>query len=148
MKNALFFSVLLFAACTKEPDVAPSTNDYFIFGTYYGECAGNCSHIFKLEGQNLFADDMEYLQPDDLVFQSQSLAPDKIALAAALEAQIPASLFDETAETIGCPDCHDQGGYLVKIKTGDTVRQWFIDRDVPKYAAFCDSIAATVQQLE
>ena len=151
MKKVLFLALLFAASCAKQPNEAdPNASDYFIFGIYYGECSGNCAVLFKLQGDQLYADEnVTYLFPvAALAFQNQSLAADKVALAQNLYQNIPASLWNEKDGTIGCPDCRDQGGYYIKVSTDGKVREWFLDRDVAQYAAFCDSVSATVYKLQ
>lgn len=150
MKKLLFLSLLLAFGCDRESAIDPNSLDYFIFGVYFGECTGNCAQLFKLEGQNLYADDnVDYLiSPGGLKFQTQSLPSDKVALAEALLAQLPATLLAEEEKLIGCPDCRDQGGYYIKVKEGGDTQEWFIDPDEAKYAAFCNAIWSTVEQLE
>jgi hypothetical protein len=146
-KTLLFLALLLAFGCTRESE----SDDYFIFGTAYGMCTGDCVTLFRLEGQNLYPDDnalYPLLSAEDIPFQTGSLPADKVALAEALKAQIPAKLLEEPDGNVGCPDCHDQGLYYVKTKTGDMVREWRIDRDVEQYAAFCDSIRTTMEQLK
>lgn len=154
MKNFLLFLVLLpVLGCNKQEDTAPSpeTFDYFIFGTAAGKCTGNCVTLYKLEGQNLYEDDNAnylMLSSQDFPFQTTSLSAEKVALAETLQAQIPANLFEEPDGNVGCPDCYDQGLFYVKIKAGDTVREWRIDRAVQEYTAYCDLISTTLDQLK
>lgn len=153
MKNFLLFLALLpLLGCNKQDDTVPSpeTFDYFIFGTAAGKCTGNCVTLFKLEGQNLYADDdANYLMiTQDVPFQTTSLPAKKVALAETLQAQFPANLLEEPDGNVGCPDCYDQGLFYVKIKAGDTVREWRIDRAVEKYTAYCDLISTTLEQLK
>ncbi|MEQ1745106.1 MAG: hypothetical protein ABMA02_06765 [Saprospiraceae bacterium] len=149
MKKMLFFLALATViGCSKE---AESDSGYFIFGYAHGFCVGNCVTVFKLEDDSLVADDdaaYASLTSPSIPFQSTNLPSDKVALAKGLQAQIPAALYNEPDGSVGCPDCRDQGLFYLKIKTGDTVREWRIDRDKPEYAAFCDSIWDTVQQLK
>lgn len=147
-KTFVFLALLSMLGCKKE---CVDNSDYFIFGHAYGFCAGNCVTLFKIDGENLYADDdatYTMLSSPDIPFQGTSLPAEKVALAKALQAQMPANLYNEPDGNVGCPDCHDQGLYYIKIKNGDTVREWRIDRDVPQYAAFCDSIYATAEQLK
>lgn len=147
---------LLGFGCKKEIcDCAPPPDtgdfEYFIFGTAYGECMGDCAKIFQLEGQQLFADDgLEYfLYKDNVPFQATSLSAEKVAIAAELSQQFPAALLDEANGSIGCPDCRDQGMMFVKFKTADgPVRFWFIDPDDAKYAAFCETVRVAVEKMQ
>lgn len=148
-KTFLFLALLAAFGCKKE---SVTNSDYFIFGYAYGFCAGNCVTVFKLEGDNLFADDDAGYQTlwnnPDIPFQMTSLPAEKVNLAKVLQAQIPAGLYQEPDGNIGCPDCRDQGLYFVKIKTGDTVREWRIDPDSQEYEVFGEAIRETLDQLK
>ena len=150
MKKSLFLLLVLFLGCKKDPSEQINP-DHFIFGTAYGECAGDCARLFKLEDEKLFPDDgVVYLNYNgaDIPFQTQSLATDKVALAESLLSQMPAALLNETEEQIGCPDCHDQGTIFIETKTGDAVRRWYIDPDSEQYGSFCDSVRTIVNKLQ
>lgn len=148
MKNALLLALVLLLGCKKsETNPTNAEYQYFIFGSYAGECGGNCAAIFKLENQQLFADDglVYFTGSDNIPFQNTSLSAEKIALAVTLSEQIPNSLFDQPDGLIGCPDCHDQGGYFVEVKLSNgEVRRWNIDPDEADFKPFCDAIRATV----
>lgn len=154
MKSTLLFlSLLLAFGCKKQPGPEASKSfDYFIFGTAHGKCINDCVKLFKLEGKNLNADDnAQYSNLNDsqnIPFLPSGLSADKVALAEALQAKIPAGLFEAADGRLGCPDCYDQGLYFVKIKSGDTVREWQIDRDVAEYTAYCELIQTTMEQLK
>ena len=148
-KTFVFLALLAVLGCEKE---SATNSDYFIFGYAYGFCAGNCVTVFKLEGDNLYADDDASYQTlgenQEIPFQSASLSAEKVNLAKALQAQIPANLYNETDGNVGCPDCRDQGLYYIKIKMGNTVREWRIDPDSQEYKAFGEEIRETVDQLK
>lgn len=148
-KTFVFLALLAVLGCKKESATSP---DYFVFGYAYGFCAGNCVTVFKLEGDNLFADDDASYQTlgenQEIPFQAGSLSAEKVNLAKALRAQIPTGLYNEPDGNVGCPDCRDQGLYYIKIKTGNTVREWRIDPDSQEYGAFGDTIRTTVDQLK
>jgi len=147
-KTFVFLAMLAVLGCKKESEI---NSDYFIFGYANGFCHGNCVTVFKLEGDNLYADDdASYLTLNDqeIPFQSAGLPAEKVNLAKALEAQIPAGLFAEPDGNVGCPDCRDQGLYYIKIKTGNTVREWRLDPDSQEYEVFNDAIRTTTDQLK
>ncbi len=129
----------------------PETGDfeYFIFGTAYGECMGDCAKIFQLEGGKLFADDVvEHLTTENVTFQNTSLSAEKIAIAEELLERFPTALSNEANGQVGCPDCHDQGTMFIKIKTGGQVRFWFIDPHPSTYAEFCEAIREAVEKMQ
>ena len=148
-------AALLGFGCKKEicgcaPPPGSGDFEYFIFGTAYGECSGDCAKIFRLEGGKLFADDgLEYfIYKDEVPFQTTSLSAEKVDIAAELSQQFPMALLEEANGSIGCPDCRDQGMVFVKVKTADgQVRFWFIDPDEAKYAAFYKAVQEAVGKM-
>jgi len=114
------------------------SDDSFVFGKYFGFCMGEqCTNLYKIQDGRVFADAMERLMhPDDLVFQSEPLSNEKYQLAKAILDAFPEELLAETAETIGCPDCADQGGYFIELKTNYETRRWYLDNfkdNLPPY---------------
>lgn len=112
--------------------------DAFVFGRYAGFCMGEqCTNLYQLQNGQLFADDMERLMhPDDLVFLPEPLSEEKYELAKAVLDSLPAALFDEASETIGCPDCADQGGYFIELRTSGETQRWYLDtnkNNLPQY---------------
>jgi hypothetical protein len=144
-------------SCDQNED-ALSTKDlgnveYFVFGVYYGHCLGNCAHVYKLQGNKLFADKLDRGYPEPgITFESNSRPAADVALAQQLLADFPADLRSEESETIGCPDCADQGGYYLEIKQEGKVSLWRIDTDesrIPKYlSAYTAKIAKILEDLE
>lgn len=123
--------------------------DHFVFGTYHGHCLGNCAHAFKLEAKGLFADkvDRGYLEPG-VAFEDKSLPKEAIALATALLKAFPEELYNEEEETIGCPDCADQGGYYLEIQVGKSApRVWRIDTDEQSVPAYLSAYTAKISNL-
>ncbi len=149
-------AALLGFGCKKESETIgcqqPTKDfEYFIFGTAYGECIGDCAKIFQLQGQQLFADDgLEYFLYKDVVpFQTTSLSAEKIAIAKELLEQFPLALLDEANGSVGCPDCRDQGMIFIKIKvTCDEARFWFIDPDEAKYAEFYKAVREAAEKMQ
>jgi hypothetical protein len=147
-KTFVFLALLSVLGCKRESVNNP---DYFIFGYVNGFCLGNCVTLFKLEGDNLYPDadaTIQQFAAGDIPFQTSSLPAEKVVLAKVLQAQIPASIYDEPDGNVGCPNCADQGLYFIKIKTGDTVREWRIDPDSQQYDAFGKAVQETLNQLQ
>ncbi len=157
----LVLITVFFAACKKETNhsasVCPllSADDYLVFGTYYGFCAGNCTSLYKLTTTEVYEDDINYFEKEkDVVFRSQPLGSSKLSLAAELCRSFPFDSIISEKETIGCPDCHDQGVVYVELKKNGLVRKWFIDpdanqNDVPAYLkSYVKLVKTTVEKLK
>lgn len=107
--------------------------DYLIFGRYAGECFGDdCVRIYKLSQQNVWEDQnhqypvttsheeqFDFVQLPNTIFQ----------LVDGLIEQFPDELKEESSDIIGCPDCHDQGGYYIQISQNGSSNQWTIDTE-------------------
>jgi hypothetical protein len=141
-KLSLFLALFIafsFFACdddTSTPDVVKSgcplfdgKEDYLVFGTYRGFCAGDCVSLFKITTNELFADNMTGRFDKPLSFNASALSSDKYAIAAALCAKFPLESTNAIDVTLGCPDCHDQGVVYVELKRGSVIRTWKIDPD-------------------
>jgi hypothetical protein len=123
--------------------------DAFVFGKYFGFCQGEqCTNLYKLQNGQLFADDMERLMhPDDLVFQPEPLSEDKYATAKAILDSLPTALFEEPSETIGCPDCADQGGYFIEWRTSGETQRWYLDANKNNLPEYLVSYAQQIDEV-
>jgi hypothetical protein len=142
-------ALIIISACKKEI----ATPDTFTFGRICGFCRGDCATVFKLTNNQLFADDMTTNnRAAPLVFQTTPLSDAKRLIAKQLADAIPAQLLTETAETIGCPDCADQCGYVVVSTQNGETKRWFIDtfeNGVPAYLQpFVVKIRETLTALQ
>lgn len=125
----------------------------FIFGRYHGFCMSDCTTLYKIDNQQLFADQVEKLQePAQLIFSGKPMSNKDFSTAQALLAAFPKQLLDEKEETIGCPDCADQGGYYLEYSTGSAAHSWRLDTNtgaLPEYlAAYAQLIEETLTKLE
>ena len=116
--------ILLFGSCEKQNLKDPVT---LIFGEAYGFCAGDCAHFFEINGNNLYKDNIENYYGDKLTFDDTSMPAADYALAKDLLTNFPQYLLDHTNQTIGCPDCTDQGGIHIFYRTGLVEYFWHID---------------------
>jgi len=120
--------VLLLGACQKESvEYTFGDEDYVIFGKYYGECMGDCVHLYRLTTSELFEDDQEWGVPDEFPFFSTSMASSKFEAAKHLLGSIPKDLKSASQSTYGCPDCADQGGFYLELMEDGEKRKWHID---------------------
>lgn len=124
------------------------SDDSFVFGKYFGFCMGEqCTNLYKIQDNQVFADNMERLMhPDDLVFKSEPLSNEKYQVAKAVLDAFPEGLLAETAETIGCPDCADQGGYFIELKTNGETRRWYLDNFKDKLPAYLKTYTAQIDE--
>ena len=136
-KNSMKKIILVFAitfiliSCKKE---TTTKFDSFAFGTSYGYCVGNCANFFLIEGDDLYADNMERLTTP-LKFKMDKLSVDKYNLAKQLLTNFPAYLKQKPNITFGCPDCADQGSIYIETIVNGKVETWLIDTDTTKQPA-------------
>ncbi len=123
----LFSTLLVVASCADKENLPSVDEDYLAFGTYYGECFGNCTQFYLIEDGEIYADDIEIGVPGELVFQSEPLAPDKYDIAVELVSGFPSDLLASDKRTYGCPDCADQGGIMLETRVDGEVTRWHID---------------------
>lgn len=125
-------SLLVLVACKKSTEKLES-NDYIIFGHFYGFCVGEeCVEMYMLTDSKLYEDTVDY-GGDEYVELSNSLYED----VKDIDGAIPVELTAQPDSTFGCPDCHDQGGVRLIIKSGETIQRWTFDNDldaIPGYA--------------
>lgn len=91
------------------------------------ECGGNCAILFKIQNEQLFEDDIDWLVNGTIPFQNTPLETSKYEMAKELVDLFPNELLESEKRTYGCPDCADQGGFYLALKEGDTENIWFID---------------------
>ena len=118
--------LLMLSSCEKE-DLNLEEGDYLIFGETYGFCHGNCVHLFKIKGGEIFPDNIDKLHAEDISFQSTPLPFDKYQIASQLVDDFPQHLLENPNETFGCPDCTDQGRIYFELKQNRKVKVWQID---------------------
>jgi len=154
MQKYLFFIIALglFTSCSKDdPTEENTTNDEFlIIGLTYGECGGDCSHLYKLDGGELFADTEEswWNQSDDPGFNSSALT-DATALAAMeqLAIDFPDYLIATEEKTFGCPDCGDWGSLHVFKEVDGERRYWTLDNQIESNPDEIQDWAKRIQTL-
>ena len=126
-----------------------------VFGTYYGFCLGDCTHLYKLEDGQLFGDqgiDNLYLYADrELPFQSEARPGEDYDRARILLDEFPNDLLGEEEETLGIPDAYDQGGIYLELRRGEATNRWYLDTNVealPDYVQdYATMVKAIVEQL-
>ena len=120
--------------------------DYIIFGRYAGFCWGEtCVETYKLTNITLYEDTIDYYPYFNATYEFIELTPDKFEVAKDLVNFFPHQLINLKDSTFGCPDCADQGGFVLQYETNADLQTWFIDRrkshEVPDYLhGFMDKI--------
>ena len=150
IKILLFALVSIsFFSCEKMNDPLED-DDFLIFGTFYGECIGDqCVRTYKLTDTELYVDTKKQYAGQDYDFELMS--DEDFQIAKELDSKFPSKLWDETEQTIGCPDCYDQGGVLIDIEDNDEKGYWLVDQttdDIPNYLVpFIEEVNEVVQKL-
>lgn len=130
MKKIVIFFVLIITTgfgCTVGEGPRPLTAGYFIFGTYAGECFGNCFTGFKMESGKIFRDDLNYFYGNELSFENSPMDQDAYDRASLLLDSFPDFLKNNPGQKYGCPDCHDQGGIFLQLGEGANATSWHLD---------------------
>ena len=115
------------SACKTDPEFK-SAGGYFAFGTAYGFCQGDCATFYCIKDGQLYADDMDkYGEP--LKFKKDPLPVEKYMEAKPLLDEFPAYFKAHAGETLGCPDCRDQGSIYIEHRLNGVTTRWHLDTD-------------------
>lgn len=133
-------SFLLVASCNKQNEQPnPSTNNYILFGHFYGFCAGEqCVEIFKLHEEELYEDTNDIYPSSETFYEGKfvELNREKYDLVKALLDKVPSELMLESKHVIGSPDAADGGGVYFAIFDDKETKFWLIDQfdhNIPEY---------------
>ncbi len=121
---SFFILILLLSSCSKT--TVTNSGDPFIFGHYYGQCHGNCTHMFQIIDNAVYPDEVDYGFVD-LRFSDEPLSAEDYLLVQDLAQDIPQELLDSSTDVYGCPDCADGGGIYLEITVDSEVRKWQFD---------------------
>lgn len=153
MKNLIYylFASALILSCQKVEKL--QDNQYFIFGIFNGYCLENCSTLFKIEDEKLFADDVDLYYPgQELRFEDIPLSGSKYDLALAAYDGLPSEMIDNSEMSFGCPGCLDQNIILLIHFDGIEEKMWLVDTDIemiPDYLRdYAQDIISLVGRLE
>lgn len=131
MKISNHFLILILtvlSSCSQEKE--PQLQDSLAFGVAYGFCVGDCAHFYNLNDGQLFKDNVERYEGTEPTFDKAPLAVDQYEIAKTLLLSIPAYLINHSNQTIGCPDCADQGGYHLYYRKENKTMFWHIDTSI------------------
>ncbi|MFY0672178.1 MAG: hypothetical protein JXQ87_02160 [Bacteroidia bacterium] len=109
-----------------------SEPEYIIFGHFYGMCAGEeCVELFKISNNELFEDSKDNY-PSNTEFAKTNFSKLEDAQrqkTTNILSEFPITLLNDVEPSLGCADCHDQGGLYLEYKKGKTRKFWIIDND-------------------
>lgn len=123
----------------KDRDLALTSDSYFSFGSYYGECQGDDCVVFFLVRDGKLYEDKKHQYPTNGTLHEgdyEALSYEKYQLVKDLVTKVPQELLSESSTILGCPDCADGGGTYIEINSADGKRFWYIDnnnRETPEY---------------
>lgn len=143
------FAALASGGCSENPVGQLESDDYVVFGDFFGECIGEgCIDIFKIQDGRVFSDTLDrYPSASKLPHQTAyvEISNDSYEALEDILSRIPEELYVEDRTVIGQPDAGDWGGYYLEIKIDDETRYWLIDKmedNLPSY------LHAFVEQLD
>lgn len=141
-----FLTFVMLFSCKKE---SMETEDFLIFGHFYGMCFGEeCVETFKLTEDKLYEIDKDDYAHE--VFNFKELSEVQFKAADGLIEQIPEEIQSSHLQTFGCPDCADQGGIYIQYKSADDFKIWRIDQsksNIPEFLHdFVDEVNATIAE--
>ncbi|HNP07264.1 MAG TPA: hypothetical protein PKN99_06540 [Cyclobacteriaceae bacterium] len=153
MKNLLVMLLLVLTTLSGcEENTRPNSDEVLIFGVAYGYCVGDCAHFFQIKEGALFKDNIARYPEEELHFDKDPLPEDKYQVAKSLLTQFPEFLKERPNETIGCPDCADQGGYHLILNMNNAIQYWHIDTSVDsqpaEIRAYMDQVRTVLEQLQ
>ncbi len=127
IKNILSFIFIIITCST----YAQNKVEYIVYGTYYGECWGHCSLMFKLDNSKLLVDTTRSFFKNwekTVTFKNDTASQKDFLDAKEILQTIPTLLFISTSKSFGDPDGYDQGGIFVQLKINKKIKRFYIDR--------------------
>ena len=148
------FVLALISGCEKDTElVKPDSDDYLVFGWFYGECWGpDCVKVYKIQDGKLYRDIYDENNFWNITFDDTPMSDEKYEIAKVMLEEFPDQILDETKDTFGCPDCGDWGGMHLQLAQGDLNMTWRIDlqdNDLPEYLIpYKNRMLEVVEQLD
>jgi hypothetical protein len=157
MKNALVLFALLISlvavSCKKDNTAKTLPSDTYIFGHFFGFCAGEqCVEIFKLEDGHLYEDTNDtypMMDSDEPYVANWVMLPqEKYDLVSDAQSLMPAGLLTETETILGIPDASDGGGTYIQTTVDGVDKFWLIDNMIEGYLdSFVTAVRADIELL-
>jgi hypothetical protein len=158
MNKTLITLVLLaigMLSCGKHDKKVSCSEDYLIFGHFYGMCIGErCVEIFKLD-QSKLSEDTNDKYPSFSSFYRGSYIPlsdKKLSEVRDLVDYFPSKLLSEPNKVFGTPDASDGGGLYIEYYHNGSRNYWIIDNmksNTPSYLHnFVDKVQEKIAILQ
>lgn len=156
LKYICVFAFFLILSCGKDEEenlpCQTLVEEHLIFGTYYGECLGNCANFYKIEACQVFEDDMLSYYTSDLKFMSDPMSLEDYEVAIDASNMFPEELWNELDSVFGIPDAYDQGGIFIQKNQNGEIKSWNLDTNeevLPEYLAeYASTIKSIIQKLQ
>lgn len=140
MLAAVAAIVMLAAACSGDPLANLQSDDYVIFGDFYGECIGDsCIDIYKIQNGQVYEDTLDLYPTATRLPHETAFVPTSRDSYDEIEqrlAEMPSDLYTESKVVIGQPDAGDWGGFYLETRIDGEIRFWLIDKledNLPAY---------------
>ncbi len=117
-------------SCNNDDDTAPeAVGESLVFGTYAGECFGDCFDVFRIDNEKLEEDQVVDFFGEAYDFKASfTFSNELFNKYKGILKEIPNELIDGSDKTYGCPDCADQGGFYFMIQTKEgKVKKYTVD---------------------
>ena len=121
---------MVVVGCVNHDIPMTSPSDSFVFGRYFGYCAGDCYDVFVLTGSSLYHSEEEGYPTQGTPWtlpRLSSLNNDQKNIATELRSLVPQSLLGKKENVIGCVDCSDFGAVYIELNQNGAKRFWYID---------------------
>lgn len=129
-------SVFMASCCCNNPAETPEENDYFMFGSFSGNCEGRLFvDIYKLEGNTLYEDSRrDYPSFEEMPYTGKfyQIEYGNIKEVKELMKSIPRDLLAEDNLIVGAPNGRDGGGIIIQIKRDGVIKTWLIDANTER----------------
>lgn len=104
------------------------------YGQFAGECIGNCGTIYEISSKGLYVDTTSFWRSrNDLgkfqVKGQRIFEKNKEKDVDSKKISIPLIMLIDPRTELGCPDCHDQGGYYLDYTLFGIRRYFEIDKE-------------------
>jgi hypothetical protein len=116
-KTIFIIFAILISSCSSTKLI----HEDIVIGKYYGQCRIDCSRMYHVQKGRVFVDrtDSFFDNRTNYTYFDNNKGDEVVKIDwkvfAELINKLPKNLNDYDDE-LGCPDCFDQGGILIKIK--------------------------------